>query len=317
MQIPQFSDILEAYSRIKPVVRRTAVIESSSMNRLFKAQLFFKCEHQQKAGAFKFRGATNAVLSLSENAAQKGVATHSSGNHAAALTLAASMRGIPAYIVMPESAPEIKVKTVEQFGGSITFCEPTLEAREKTLERLVAETGAAFIHPYNNFQVICGQGTAAIELIEETGTLDVVMAPVGGGGLLSGTSLSVKHLLPHCSVIAGEPNMADDACRSLKAGHIIPSTYPDTIADGLRTSLGELPFSIIRNNVDDILTATEDTIKAAMVLLRNHVGILAEPSSAVPLAALMENRALFEGKRIGIIISGGNLNPDKYEFLKE
>lgn len=316
MRIPQFDDILAAHARIRSNIRRTAVVESPSMNRLFKAVLFFKCEHQQRAGAFKFRGASNAVLSLSEAEAQKGVATHSSGNHAAALALAASMRGIPAYIVMPSSAPEIKMRTVQGFGGQITFCEPTLEARETTLEEVVARTGATFIHPYNNFEVICGQGTAALEMIEETGPLDVVMAPVGGGGLLSGTSLSAKNLLPGCRVIAGEPQMADDACRSFKAGYIIPSTDPDTIADGLRTSLGDLTFSIIRENVDDILTASEESIKAAMVLLRNHAGILAEPSSAVPLAALMENRLLFEGKRIGIIISGGNLNPDKYDFLK-
>jgi threonine dehydratase len=316
MRVPVFSDVVEAHRRIETNIRRTAVVQSPSMNRLFKAELFFKCEHQQRAGAFKFRGASNAVLSLSEVEARKGVATHSSGNHAAALALAASMRGIPSYIVMPSSAPEIKVKTVESFGGQITFCEPTLEARETTLEEVVAKTGATFIHPYNNFEVICGQGTAAIEMIEETGTLDVVMAPVGGGGLLSGTSLSAKHLLPGCKVIAGEPQMADDACRSFKAGYIIPSTYPDTIADGLRTSVGELPFTIIQKNVDDIFTAFEESIKAAMVLLRNHAGILAEPSSAVPLAAVMENRSFFKGKRIGIIISGGNLNPDKYEFLK-
>ena len=316
MKTPVFTDILEAHRRTETNIRRTAVVQSPSINRLFKAELFFKCEHQQRAGAFKFRGASNAVLSLAEAEARKGVATHSSGNHAAALALAASMRGIPSYIVMPSSAPEIKVKTVKGFGGQITFCEPTLEARETTLEEVVAKTGATFIHPYNNFEVICGQGTAAIELIEETGTLDVVMTPVGGGGLQSGTAISVKHLLSGCQVIAGEPAMADDACRSLKAGYIIPSTYPDTIADGLRTSLGELPFVIIQKMVDDILTASEDSIKAAMVLLRNHAGILAEPSSAVPLAAVMENRSFFEGKRIGIIISGGNLNPEKYAFLK-
>lgn len=315
MVVPQFSDILIAHDRIKLVIRRTAVIESTSMNRMLKAEVFFKCEHQQRAGAFKFRGATNAVLSLTNHEAMKGVATHSSGNHAAALALAARQRGIPAYIVMPTSAPEIKVKAVQDYGGMITFCEPTLEARELTLEKVIAETDATEIHPYNNFQVVCGQGTAAIELIEETGGLDVVMTPVGGGGLLSGTSLAAKHLLPNCKVIAGEPLLADDACRSLKAGYIVPSTYPDTIADGLRTSLGDLNFLIIQQNVDDIYTASEASIRAAMVLLRNHAGILAEPSSAVPLAAIMENRAFFEGKRVGIIISGGNLNPEKYDFL--
>jgi threonine dehydratase len=314
--IPTFKNLQEAHERIKPFVRRTAVIESPALNRMFKAELFFKCEHQQRAGAFKFRGATNAVLSLTDQEALKGVATHSSGNHAAALALAARQRGIPAYIVMPSSAPEIKVEGVRGFGGQITFCEPTLEARESTLKQVVAETGATEVHPYNNFQVICGQGTAAIELIEEAGSLDVVMAPVGGGGLLSGTAIASKHLLPGCQVVAGEPLMADDACRSLKAGVIQPSVHPNTIADGLLTSLGDLTFAILQTHVDTILTATEDSIKAAMVLLRNQAGILAEPSSAVPLAAILENRAWFEGKRIGIIISGGNLNPDKYEFLK-
>lgn len=315
MQLPRFEDIVKAHQRIIPFIRRTAVVESGSVNRFFKAELFFKCEHQQKAGAFKFRGATNAVLSLTDQEALKGVATHSSGNHAAALVLAASQRGIPAYIVMPSSAPEIKIKAVQRYGGQITFCEPTLEARESTLEQVVAQTGAKEIHPYNNFQVVCGQGTAVVELIEESEAFDVVMAPVGGG-LISGTSIAAKYLLPNCKVIAGEPLIADDACRSLKAGYIIPSCYPDTIADGLRTSLGELPFAIIKRHVDDIFTASEDSIKLAMVMLRNHVGILAEPSSAVPLATILENRSFFEGKRIGIIISGGNLNPDKYEFLK-
>jgi threonine dehydratase len=255
-------------------------------------------------------------LSLTNEQATKGVATHSSGNHAAALALAARERGLPAYIVMPSTAPEIKVKSVEAYGGIITFCEPTLAARESTLLKVIAETGATEIHPYNNFQVICGQGTATIELIEETGELDVVMTPVGGGGLLSGTAIAAKHLLPQCQVIAGEPLLADDACRSLKTGNIIPSDYPETIADGLKTSLGDLTFAIIRKHVDNVFTASEESIKAAMVLLRNHAGILAEPSSAVPLAAIMENRAFFEGKRVGIIISGGNINPDKFDFLK-
>jgi threonine dehydratase len=316
MQLPQFEDLLQAHKRIAPVIRRTAVIESGSLNRLFKARFYFKCEHHQRAGAFKFRGATNAVLSLTNEQATKGVATHSSGNHAAALALAARERGLPAYIVMPSTAPEIKVKSVEAYGGIITFCEPTLAARESTLLKVIAETGATEIHPYNNFQVICGQGTATIELIEETGELDVVMTPVGGGGLLSGTAIAAKHLLPQCQVIAGEPLLADDACRSLKTGNIIPSDYPETIADGLKTSLGDLTFAIIRKHVDNVFTASEESIKAAMVLLRNHAGILAEPSSAVPLAAIMENRAFFEGKRVGIIISGGNINPDKFDFLK-
>ncbi|MDA3835305.1 MAG: pyridoxal-phosphate dependent enzyme, partial [Spirochaetales bacterium] len=277
-------------------------------------QLVFKCENLQKAGAFKFRGALNAVLALSNQEVANGVATHSSGNHAAALSLAASLRGVKAHIVMPENAPLVKVDAVKQYGGIITFCEPTLEARETTLAKVVAETGATFIHPYNNFNVVCGQGTAAKELLEEVAEVDVVMAPVGGGGLMSGTSISAKALCQRALIIGAEPKNADDACRSLKTGQLVLSDNPDTIADGLRTSLGDLTWEIIRTNVDDVFTASEESIKAAMVLLRKHAGILAEPSSAVPLAAILENRAYFEGKRVGMIISGGNFDVDKFEF---
>lgn len=314
MILPDFSSVEIAHNRIRPYVNRTVVVESSVINRMFRGRFFFKCENYQKAGAFKFRGAANAVFSLSQEEAMRGVATHSSGNHAAALSLAASLRGVTAHIVMPENAPEEKIMNVRQYGGLITFCEPTLAAREAGLDEIIAKTGAVFVHPYNNFNVICGQATAAKELIEEAGSLDIVMAPVGGGGLLGGTSVSVKALLPEALVIGGEPLNADDACRSLKAGIIMPSVNPNTIADGLRTSLGELSFAIIRQNVTDIFTATETSIKAAMVLLRRHAGILAEPSSAVPLAAIMENRSFFEGRRTGIIISGGNFNPSRFQF---
>ena len=313
MHVPGFRDIEAAHQRITPFVRRTVVIESSALNEFLKARLFFKCENLQKAGAFKFRGALNAILSLSDQEVARGVATHSSGNHAAALSLAASLRGVKAYIVMPDTAPAIKVAAVRKYGGIITFCEPTLEARETTLAKVVAERGAAFIHPYNNFNVVCGQGTAAKELLEEVGSLDVIMAPVGGGGLLSGTAILAKALCPGAQVIGAEPKNADDACRSLKAGKLLLSDNPDTIADGLRTSLGDLTWEIIRSNVDDILTASESSIKAAMVLLRMRAAILAEPSSAVPLAAMLENRSFFEVKRFGMIISGGNFDADKPE----
>jgi threonine dehydratase len=313
MIIPTFRDVEAAHERIRPFVRQTVVIESSALNKLLKARLLFKCENLQKAGAFKFRGALNAIMSLSGEELAQGVATHSSGNHAAALSLAASLKGVKAHIVMPDTAPALKVNAVKQYGGVITFCEPTLEARESTLVKVVAETGAHFIHPYDNFNVICGQGTSAKELLQEVGTLDVVMAPVGGGGLMSGTSVSTKYLCPEAVIIGAEPKNADDACRSLQSGQLVLSDNPETIADGLRTSLSDLTWEIIRTHVDDIFTASETSIKAAMVLLKRHAAILAEPSSAVPLAALMENRTFFEGKRVGMIISGGNYNAELLE----
>lgn len=310
-----FDDILNARKRIAPFIEHTPVVSCSSLNRMFDAQIWFKLENKQKAGAFKFRGATNAVQNLSEGDALKGVATHSSGNHAAALALAAKNRGIPAYIVMPENAPEIKVENVRRSGGQITFCEPTLQAREDTLLEVTSKTGAVFIPPYDCYDVICGQGTAAMELIEEAGPFDILMTPVGGGGLLSGSAIVTKQLYPETLVIAGEPLEADDACRSLKAGKIIPSDNPQTIADGLKTSLGQLNFEIISQYVDEILTAKEHSIRAAMVLLRKQAGIMAEPSSAVPLAVITENRDLFRGKKVGMIISGGNISNTLFEKI--
>jgi len=310
-----FEDILKARERIAPFIERTPVITSPSLNRMLDADIWFKLENKQKAGAFKFRGATNAVQNLSEEDARKGVATHSSGNHAAALALAAKNRGIPAYIVMPDNAPEIKVENVRKSGGQITFCKPTLQAREDTLLEVTSKTGAVFIPPYDCYDVICGQGTAAIELIEEAGSFDILMTPVGGGGLLSGSAVATKNLHPETLVIAGEPKEADDACRSLIAGKIILSENPQTIADGLKTSLGKLNFEIISQYVDEILTATEDSIRASMVLMRKQAGILAEPSSAVPLAAITENRELFRGKKIGIIVSGGNISEALFQKL--
>jgi threonine dehydratase len=315
MSILTFNDIKRAHERISPFITRTPVVISESLNKMFGAQLYFKCENQQKAGAFKFRGATNAVQNLNEEEAAKGVATHSSGNHAAALALAARNRNIPAYIVMPRNAPQTKIDNVRSFDGKITFCEPTLEAREEGLKEVVNQTGATFIHPYDCFDVICGQGTAALEMIEDYGPFDIVMTPVGGGGLLSGTAIAARHLIPDVKVIAGEPANADDAFRSLKAGYIVPSENPDTIADGLKTSLGKLNFEIISRYVDEIKTVSEQSIRAAMILLRKHAGIFAEPSSAVPFAVIIENRDMFRDKKIGMIISGGNISEKVFSQL--
>jgi len=265
--LPTYDDIIKAHLIVQKYAHRTPVLTSSSINKIVGGNLFFKCENLQKVGAFKFRGACNAVFSLTEEEARKGVATHSSGNHAAALALAARMRGIAAHIVMPSNSPEIKKEAVAGYGANITFCEPTLQARESTLARIVAETGATEIHPYNNFNVIAGQGTAAKELIEDAGEFDIIMAPVGGGGLLSGTALSTKYLLPGCKVIAAEPAGADDAFRSFQAKKIIPSVNPKTIADGLLTSLGERNFAIIMKNVDDIVTVSEEKIVEAMRMI--------------------------------------------------
>ena len=314
MQLPQYSDICAATLRLEGIVHHTPVMTSSAINEIVGAELFFKCENLQKVGAFKFRGATNAVRALSGAEALCGVATHSSGNHAAALALAARQRGVKAHIVMPSNAPEVKKAAVAGYGAEITFCEPTLQARESTLMQIVAATGATIVHPYNNFQVIAGQGTAAKELIEAVGQLHIVMCPVGGGGLLSGTALSAKALLPGCKVVAAEPVGADDVCRSFREGHIVPSVNPKTIADGLLTSLGEMNFPIIQQYVDDIVTVSEEAIVEAMRLVWERMKIIIEPSSAVPLAALLENKVNISGLKVGIILSGGNVDLKKLPF---
>ena len=311
---PTLENIKEAHTRIKSYINRTPVLTSSALNEMFGIDFYFKCENFQKIGAFKYRGATNAVRLLSDSEAEKGVATHSSGKHAAALSLAAQKRGIPAYIVMPKNAPEIKKIAVEGYGAKITFCEPTLEAREETLEKVQKETGAAFIHPYNNFNVICGQGTAALELLEDYPFLDIVIAPVGGGGLLSGTAVTTKSVNPGIKVFAAEPLNADDAYRSFKQGTIAPAVKPNTIADGLLTSLGSITFPIIQQHVDDIITAKEETIVRAMRLIWERMKIIIEPSSAVPLASVIENISLFKGKKVGIILSGGNVDLNHLPF---
>lgn len=308
MILPAAKDILSAYDRIQKYIHQTPVLTSQSINTITGASIFFKCENLQKVGAFKYRGATNAVLSLPEQQRAKGVATHSSGNHAAALALAAQKNNIPAYIVMPENAPAIKKKAVAGYGAQITFCKPTLADREATLEKVIQETGATLIHPYNQFEVICGQGTASLELTKEIEDLDIIMTPVGGGGLLSGTLTYIKEQFPHIQVIAGEPQGADDAFQSLKQGHFVPCIDPQTIADGLRTSLGPLTYEIIRKHIDAILTVEEDSIVQAMRMVWERMKLIIEPSSAVPLAAILENPELFRNKRTGIILSGGNVD---------
>lgn len=312
--IPSFTDIEEAYQRIKKYIHRTPVLTSSAINNITGTSCFFKCENFQKVGAFKFRGATNAVLALNEDSARKGVATHSSGNHAAALSLAAKTRGIPAYIVMPDNSTEIKKKAVAGYGGIITYCEPTLRARESALEHVVEKTGATFIHPYNNFFIIAGQGTAALELLTEIQDLDYLVVPVGGGGLLGGSAVSAKKLKPSIHVFAAEPKGADDAWQSFHKGKIIPSVNPKTIADGLLTSLGERNFEIIRQQVDGILTVEDESIVAAMRLIWERMKIIVEPSAAVALASIMKNKTLFLNKKTGVILSGGNVDLNRLPF---
>jgi len=276
--------------------------------------MFFKCENFQKVGAFKFRGATNAVLSLTSEEKDKGVVTHSSGNHAAALALAARMNGIKANIVMPESAPVVKKNAVASYGAEITYCKPTLQAREDTTRMIMEKTGATLVHAYDNFNVICGQGTAALELLQEKDDLEIVIAPIGGGGLMSGTSTCVKGINKDIQVIGAEPLNANDAYISFTSGILTPSVNPITVADGLLTSLSELTFSVIRKNVDKILTAKEDSIIKCMLLVWERMKIIIEPSSAIVLAIVKENPDLFRGKKIGLIISGGNVDFRKLPF---
>lgn len=305
---PNLDTIRDAARRIAPYTHRTPVLTSKSLNRMTGADLFFKCENFQKVGAFKFRGACNAVFSLSEEEASRGVITHSSGNHAQALALAANLRQVTARIVMPHNAPAVKRAAVEGYGAAITPCEPTLEAREDATARIMAETGAVLVHPYDDYRIIAGQATAALELLEDVAHLDVVVTPVGGGGLLSGTALAVHALSPSTEVIAAEPEGADDACRSLEAGRIIPSLNPNTVADGLLTSLGERNFPIIRKHVHAIVTVDDAATIAAMRLVWERMKIVIEPSAAVAVAALLDRKVDGAGKRVGIILSGGNVD---------
>lgn len=314
MFTPEFNDVVAASELITPFINRTPVMTSRQLNALAGVELFFKCENFQKVGAFKFRGATNAIMNLTAEECSKGVVTHSSGNHAAALAHAAVSRGVKAYIVMPETAPEVKKRAVSGYGADITFCKPTLEAREAAAADIINRTGATMVHPYNNFHVIAGQGTAALELLAHCHFIDTIIAPVGGGGLLSGTAIAAKGVKKDIIVYGAEPLMADDACRSLKAGKIMPSVNPKTIADGLLTSLCERTFSVISNNVTDILTVSEEAIIFAMMLIWERMKIVVEPSSATVLAAVLENKKLFEGKKVGLIISGGNVDLRKLPF---
>ena len=278
--------------------------------------MYLKCENFQKVGAFKFRGACNAVFSLSEEEAAHGVSTHSSGNHAQALALAAKLRGISAYIVMPDNAPAVKKAAVAGYGGKITFCEPTLEAREATLAKVVEETGSAVIHPYNDERVIAGQGTATLELLENVPDLDIIIAPVGGGGLLSGTAIAATELKPGIRVIGAEPEMADDAYRSMQAGEIVPSANPKTIADGLLTSLGTLTFPIIQEHVEQIVTVSETGIIESMKFVWERAKIVIEPSAAVAVAALWERKIDLRGLKVGVILSGGNVDLAKLPWQR-
>lgn len=305
------NDVRQAVERIRPYAHRTPVLTNESLDHHVDAHVYLKCENFQKVGAFKFRGACHAVFSLTEKEAQRGVSTHSSGNHAQALALAARLRGIPSYIVMPDNAPGVKKAAVAGYGGKITFCEPTLQAREATLANVVEGTRSAVIHPYNDERVIAGQGTAVLELLEDVPDLDVIIAPVGGGGLLSGTAIAATELKPDIRVIGTEPELADDAYRSIQTGQIVPSANPKTIADGLLTSLGTLTFPIIQERVEQIVTVSEAGIIESMKFIWERAKIVIEPSAAVAVAVLWERRIDLSGLKVGIILSGGNVDLEK------
>ncbi|MEK6216554.1 MAG: pyridoxal-phosphate dependent enzyme [Boseongicola sp.] len=316
MDIPTFDDVVAAHERIKPYIHRTPVLTSSFLNNLTGAELFFKCENFQKAGAFKVRGASNAVFGLSETGARNGVCTHSSGNHALSLSYAAGRRGIPCNVVMPHTAPQAKKDAVIGYGGIITECEPSTSSREAVFAEVQAATGGDFVHPYNDPRVIAGQGTCSRELMDQTGGLDAVVAPIGGGGMISGTCLTLSNIAPETQVIAAEPEQADDAYRSFKAGHIIADDAPVTVADGLKVPLKELTWHFVSSHVTDILTASEEEIIEAMKLIWKRMKIVMEPSSAVPLATILKNKDWFANKRVGVIITGGNVDLDALPWAK-
>ncbi len=316
MYIPTYQDMLDAHERIKPHINRTPIRTSAYLNELTGAELFFKCENFQEPGAFKVRGATNAVFGLSDEQARKGVATHSSGNHASCLSYAAMRRGIPCNVVMPRTAPQTKKDTVRRYGGVITECEPSTTSREETFARVQAASGGDFVHPYNDPRVIAGQGTCSKEFMEQVDGLDMMVAPIGGGGMISGTCLTLSTLAPEVQIIASEPKQADDAYRSFKAGYIIADDAPKTIADGLLVPLKERTWHFVSNHVTDILTASEEEIVAAMKITWKHLRIVMEPSSAVPLATILKNNDRFAGKRVGVIITGGNVDLDKLPWMQ-
>ena len=300
-----------AHARIRPHVHHTPVLTSRSLDAAMGAALFFKCENLQKVGAFKARGACNAVFSLDDAEARRGVITHSSGNHGAAVAWAAARRGIPAWVVMPDNSAEVKKAAVQGLGAAVRYCAPTLAARDTTCAAVQAETGALLIHPFDDWRVIAGQGTAALELLEEIPDLDAILTPVGGGGLLSGTAIAARAIKPSIAVYGAEPAGADDAWRSLQSGHIVPQTDPRTIADGLRSSLGVKTFAVLSKLVDAIGTTSEPAIVQAMRLAWEKLKLIIEPSSAVPLAALLERKLPVAGRRVGIVISGGNVDLDR------
>ena len=316
MYIPTYQDMLDAHERIKPHINRTPIRTSDYLNELTGAQLFFKCENFQEPGAFKVRGASNAVFGLTDEQAKNGVATHSSGNHASCLSYAAMRRGIPCNVVMPRTAPQAKKDTVRRYGGVITECEPSTTSREETFARVQAETGGDFVHPYNDPRVIAGQGTCSKEFMEQVDGLEMMVAPIGGGGMISGTCLTLSTLAPEVQIIASEPEQADDAYRSFKAGHIIADDAPKTIADGLLVPLKERTWHFVSNYVTDIYTASEQEIIDAMKITWKHLRIVMEASCAVPLATILKNKDKFAGKRVGVIITGGNVDLDKLPWMQ-
>jgi threonine dehydratase len=316
MQIPTFDDVLAAHARIEPYIHRTPVLTSSYLNDLTGAELYFKCENFQKAGAFKVRGACNAVFGLSDEMAAKGVCTHSSGNHALSLSYAAGRRGIPCNVVMPRTAPQAKKDAVRGYGGVITECEPSTSSREAVFAEVQARTGGEFVHPYNDPRVIAGQATCSRELLDQVEGLEAVIAPIGGGGMISGTCLTLSNIAPGVDIYAAEPKNADDAYRSFKAGHIIADDAPETIADGLKVPLKDLTWHFVSNHVTDIFTATEEQIIDAMKLTWKRMKIVMEPSCAVPLATILANPAVFKGRRVGVIITGGNVDLDNLPWMK-
>ena len=314
--IPTYEDMLAAHERIRPYIHRTPVLTSSYFNELTGAQLFFKCENFQKAGAFKARGASNAVFSLSDEQAAKGVATHSSGNHGLSLSYAAGRRGVPCKVVVPRTAPEAKKAAMRGYGAEVIECEPSTSSREAVFAEVVASSGAEFVHPYNDPRVIAGQGTCAKEMIEDMPDLDAVIAPIGGGGMVSGSCLTLSTIAPQVKIYAAEPEAADDAYQSFRKGEIVAYDAPVTIADGLKVPLKERTWHFVRNYVSDVLLASEQEIIDAMYLTWQRMKIVMEPSCAVPLAAILRNKDLFAGKRVGVVVTGGNVDLDKLPWMK-
>ena len=308
--------VKEAHARIKPYIHETPILTSEYFNKLTGAELFFKCENFQKAGAFKVRGASNAVFGLSDEMAEKGVATHSSGNHALSLSYAAGRRGIPCHVVMPRTAPEAKKAAVRGYGGIITECEPSTTSREAVFAEVQAKTGAEFVHPYNDPRVIAGQATCSLEILSRVENMDAVIAPIGGGGMVSGTCLTLSNLAPHIEIYAAEPDQADDAARSFRAGHIIADDAPVTVADGLKVPLKENTWHFVSQFVTDVLTASEQEIIDAMKLTWQRMKIVIEPSCAVPMATILRNPDVFRGKRVGVVITGGNVDLDKLPWIR-